>query len=455
MSNILFINQNNCNHTKSRKLIKISILILLFISFNNLNLLASKQLRTGATLDRIIAIVGSEIIMQSDLKSQLMIMAQQDPSLDIEDEELRNRLLDEMINRKILITKAEEDTISISDELIEERWKIYKQELLNYYGSIENIEKVYKKSLNRFKLEARSEIKKMLMAQQLEAKHLNTMNINVTGKDVEEFYNTYKDSLAMTPVPEQIELYHIVRYVHPDTTSKKNTYNTAKKVRDSIVSGKYTFADAAKKYSADAMSGKDGGNLGWFGKGKLVPEFEEAAYKLQKDEISLPVESPFGFHVIQLIEKASDSINVRHILFKLEQSKTDLDKVQNFLDSIKTIANAENFLALAKEHSEETKTKGFGGSMGKNSINSYPPTIAEVIKNLQDGEISTPEPYQIDPLKSGMHLIFRKKTFPAHTPNIEQDYELIKKYTQEYKRMQLRKEWIKQLRKEVYWEIVD
>lgn len=415
---------------------------------------AQPQLRTGNTLDRIVAIVGSEIILQSTLDAQILLIAADDPSIDPNDENIRKKILDEIINRNILITKAEEDTISVSDELIEERWNIYYQELLNHFGSIERIESIYKKSINRIKLEVRDEIKKMLMSQQLEAKYLS--DVAVTGKEIDNFYQVYKDSIMVLPtIPEQVELLHIVRYIHPDTTSKKNTYDLAKSIRDSIVAANCSFADAAMKYSADIATAKDGGDFGWAVKGKIVPELERAAYSLQKDEISLPVESPFGFHIIQLIEKEKDSVHFRHILFKLEQSDSDIEKVKNLLDSIKSVANVDNFAELALKFSEENETKGFSGSLGKFPIREFPPAIAATAKKLKDGETSSPEPYQLDPLKAGMHIILRKETFPEHRPNLEQDYNFIKRYATEYKRFNLRKELIAKLRKEVYWEILD
>ncbi|MBQ6269073.1 MAG: SurA N-terminal domain-containing protein, partial [Bacteroidetes bacterium] len=156
-----------------------TILILLFIiniEFWSSSLSAAvPQLRSGETIDMIVAIVGNEIIMKSTLEGEIMLMAERDKSIDITDKKLRQSVLDELINRKILITKAEEDSITVSDDIVEERWEIYQNDLLNYFGSIERIEAVYKKSINRLKLEVRDEIKKMLLAQQLENQHFGNV----------------------------------------------------------------------------------------------------------------------------------------------------------------------------------------------------------------------------------------------------------------------------------------
>ncbi len=432
-------------------LINVLILVLLMYTTFSYKLQSVPQLRSSETLDMIVAIVGNEIIMKSTLDGELMLMAERDKSIDIDDENLRKLVLDELINRKILITKAEEDSITISDALVEERWNIYQNDLLNYFGSIERIETVYKKSINRLKLEVRDEIKKMLMSQQLEIKHLG--EINATEKDINDFFKVYRDSLPV--VPEQLELYHIVRYIYPDTISKKNTASLAKMVRDSIVNGLISFEEAVERYSADIGTSKSGGDLGWAAKGKFVREFERAAFLLQNEEISLPVESPFGFHLIQMLEKEKDSIHTRHILFKLMQSDTDVSKVKSLLDSLKSIATEDNFTKLAMDFSEEKETKGFGGSLGRFAINEYPQSVAEAVKNIKDGEVSEPTFYQIDPTKPGMNIILRKSTIPAHKPTLEQDYNFLKRYAVEYKRMNLKKEWLKKLRNEIYWEIIE
>ncbi len=412
---------------------------------------AQLDMKTGTTLDRIVAIVGNEIIMQSDIDGTLLQMSLQDRTIDIADREMRKKLLENMISQKILRVKAIEDSVNVSDDLVEERWNAMLQSLVQRVGSVERVEAVYKKSISRIKFEYRDEVKKDLMVEQMEMTKFG--NITANSQDIEEFYKIYKDSLP--EIPEQVELLHIVKYIHPDTVSKVNTYNLAKNIRDSIMqSGK--FGEFAKQYSADLASAQDGGDLGWAGKGKFIQEFEQAAYALQPNEISLPVETPFGYHLIQLVEKKRDSIHTRHLLLKVEQSETDAEKVKNELDSIRKIAiENNNFSELATQLSEEKETQGFGGSMGKHSLDMYPPSIANAAKNLKDGEISEPAPYVFDPTKSAMNIVYRKATIPAHKPMLETDYDYIKLYAGEYKRMNLRNDWIEELKKEIYWEVVE
>lgn len=429
--------------------------IILLLSLLSAKYLAAQTLqptlRTGDVIDKIVGIVGNEIILKSDIDAELLFQIENGNKLDFNDETLRRKLLNQVIDNSIIIVKAEEDSITVSDEMVEERWNYNLEQLLRTYGSIERIENVLKKSISRQKMEAKEYIKKRLMAQQLEMKKFS--NVAVTSKEVEEFYELMKDSLPMIPV--QIELFHIVRFIAPDTVSKRNTYQLARRVRDSILAGG-DFAEFARRYSGDLGSAQDGGHLGWAGKGRFVAEFEKAAYSLQNNEISMPVETPFGYHLIKLIEKHRDSIHTSHILFKLIQTDTDVVKVRALLDSLRLVAiENNNFEQLAAEFSDEKETKGFGGALGKFQAEALPIHIANTIHNLKDGEISEPSFYTNDPTKQGMNIIWKKLTIAEHKPTLETDYDYIKRWATDYKIEGLRKKWIAELKAEIYWEIID
>jgi peptidyl-prolyl cis-trans isomerase SurA len=260
-----------------------------------------------------------------------------------------------------------------------------------------------------------------------------------------------RDSMPMIPV--QVELFHIVKYIVPDTTSKENTISLAKRVRDSLLADG-DFREFAKKYSGDVGSVADGGDLGWVEKGKFVAEFERAAFALQVNEISMPIESPFGFHVIKLLEKNKDSIHCSHILFKLIQSDDDILKVKTLLDSVRQIAvDSNNFELLAIQFSEDKDTKGFGGSIGKIPLSEVPYSIANSVKELNDGEISIPAAYSNDPTKQGMSIVWRKRTIPEHKANLDDDYDFLKQAAQRYKVFEQRAKWISELKNEIYWEV--
>lgn len=405
----------------------------------------------GLVIDKIVAIVGNEIIMKSDIDGKLQILKYQDKSIDINDPKIRKQILESLINENLIITKAIEDSIVVSDDEINTEWEKFKENLVNYYGSIDRVEDIYGMSLTRIQFEYRDIIKKQLLAQKMQQKKF--MNIKITQKEVEDFYNKYKDSLPN--IPEQVELYHIVKYVQASRDAKEKVYELAKKVRDSILQGGL-FSDFAKRYSQDPGSAIYGGELGWVAKGKLFKEFEKAAFELVPGKTSLPVETPFGYHLIQTLDKNNDSVLVRHILFRFGNSPDDIQKAINFLKSIKdSIKNGLDFETLAKKYSDDYETKGFGGKLGVFTYEQIPLNLQSVIENLNENEISEPQPYNIDPTKPAYHIIFKKKIIPSHKPNLKDDYKILEQKALSFKQLEIYNNWIEELRKELYWEIKD
>ena len=206
--------------------------------------------------------------------------------------------------------------------------------------------------------------------------------------------------------------------------------------------------------AADPGTKDEGGDLGWVSKGKFYPEFEKAAFSLNKDEISIPVETPFGFHIIQTLEKREDAMHSRHILFRVGQSTEDRDKAKNaLLDLKKQVEEGASFENLAKEHSDDKDTKGFGGFIGKVRMNEMPANFREAIQGLDDGGVSEPLPYNGDPTKQAYHIIWKKQEIPAHKPSLKEDYKIIEKMAQNSKKTNEYQKKMDELRNEIYWEI--
>ncbi len=408
------------------------------------------QMQEGETLDKIAAVVGKEIILKSDIDSYVAVAIQQDPSISKDSERLRKEILNNLINENLVVTKAIEDSVEVSDEEVEQRLELLIQQGIRRYGSEKRLEDVYGMSIERLRYEYRDIVRKQLLAETL--KRQKFANIKVTPAEVKEFYEEYKDSLP--PVPPQVELYHIVRNVETDSSTKMETFKLAKRVRDSIVAGA-DFGEMAKKYSDDTGTKSDGGELGWVEKGKLFPEFEKAAFQLQENEISLPVETPFGFHIIQTLKKEENRIKTRHILFKLGQSGTDRDEAKEFLLDLKekVLKEGESFEKLAREFSDDKETKGFGGLIGKMTMSELPAETQKIVKELPEGGISDPMPYNADPTKPAYHILYKKEFIPQHEPNLDEDYKRLEQFAMNKKQNQLYQEWIQELRAELFWEI--
>lgn len=421
------------------------LICFLFISSQ----FAHSQLTRGETMDKVLAVVGNEVILLSDVRGQLLMMAQQDPRVNPNDPQLFQELLDALINEKLLITKAIEDSIVVTDEQIEARWQAFLQTLLQQFGSEDRVEQVYKKSINRIKFELRDDIRNKLLSANLVQQLIG--NVSITPKEVEEFYKSYRDSIPK--VPETYEIYHLVKNVDAQLDEKKRTFELARNVRDSILRVG-NFEGFAARYSQDFATSSKGGDLGWVARGKFFPEFENAAFSLEPGDISRPVETPFGFHLIQVVEKKKDAIHARHILFKISQSTEDYERTRAFLDSLRLVAiENNNFPELARLHSDDKETRGFGGLIGRLPIKEIPSNFREQITKLKDGGISEPLPYNVVQNKPAFHIIYKKATIPEHFATIEQDYDYINSIALDHKKMKIYNDYIQKLRKEIYWEI--
>ncbi len=280
-------------------------------------------------LDKIIAVVDNEIILQSELDFQVGIYASQ-RQIDPATPGLKEQLLNTMIEEKLIYAQADLDSITITEDEINQRIDYQINSFVQQYGSIANIEKIYGMSIDRIKRELRDEVRKSLMSQRLQEKNFG--KIQATKREVEEFFNTYKDSIGV--IPEKVVIFHIFQNPKASEKLKKKFYEKAVAILDSIKAGE-DFAELAKKYSDDPGSAAQGGDLGFVKKGVFYPEFEEAAFKLNPNELSGIVESPVGFHIIQMLERRGESIHTRHILIKIKADENaDLQTI-DFLECCK------------------------------------------------------------------------------------------------------------------------
>ncbi len=410
---------------------------------------SSATLIAQDSMEGIVAVVGREIVLKSDIDGQMEILVQRDARVDRKDARLRQAILDQLINERLMMTKAVEDSIEVTDEEISQRMEYQIQTLIQQFGSEKRIEDLYGMSMTKIRREFRDEIRKRLLVEKIQQRQFG--QTKASRADIELFYSRYRDSLPQ--IPERIDLYHIVKYVQASAEKTKEAYNLTLRIRDSISKGG-SFSDFARRYSGDPISASNGGDLGSVDKGKFVPAFEAAAFGLQPDEISQPVETPFGWHLIQLISKTTSSINTRHILIRASQSDEDRDTATARLVSLKSrVENAESFEALAREFSDEKETQGFGGAMGQMEITNLPEEMRATLIALKDGGVSEPMPYAADPTKPGFHILYRKRMIASHAPTIDADYKQLEQMASYEKKQRLEQEWMLKLRRELYWEV--
>ncbi len=418
------------------------LLIILFTFFTSF-------LFSQETIDKVVAVVDNEIILQSELEFQTSIYASQ-RGMDPKSPELKKQILNSMIDEKLVYAQAELDSIIISDEEISQRIEYQIQMLKQQYGSVENIEKMYNMTIEKIKRELREDVRKNLMVQRLREK--NFAPVEASRREVEEFYYSFKDSLGM--IPEKLRIYHIFR--NPKTTDrlKKQYFDFANSILDSIKRGA-SFEEMAKKYSEDPGSKAYGGDLGFVKKGVFYPEFESAAYSLETGDISDVIETPVGYHIIELLERRGESIHTRHILFKFKtDANADLETIE-FLTAIRdSIINGTNtFQFYAKKFSEDKETAPFSGDLGTFYINQVDKNLLDVVSKLKQGEISFPKRIDYGQGTYGYHIVFLLSRIPQHPASLEEDYAELKRLADEYKKQKQYDKWLSSLKDKIYWEV--
>ncbi len=393
-------------------------------------------------LDRIVAVVNDDIILESDLNAQVQFTVMNN-RVDPKTPGLREDVLRRMIDEKLVVAKAIEDSVVVSDEEVQQQLDEVIKQRIQQVGSESRLEELYGMPISRIKRDYRDEMRKNMLAQKLQQQKFGGSEIS--RREVEQFYNTYKDSLGV--VPEEVEMARI--YVTPKFDEKAKAAARAKleQLRDSLALG-VDFGDLARRHSEDPGSAKQGGDLGLVRRGQFVKEFETAVFALKEGEVSDIVETQFGYHLIQLLERRGDAVMARHILIRVPRSEASDSIAIALLDSLRDRALAgESFAELAKRYSEDKNTASIGGNLGVVDLESqvgkdFYPTIV----NLKEGEISKPTR-----IGDGFHIIYMKHRTPAHPVSLDQDYHRLEALALNFKRQEDYQSWIEELRKTIYW----
>jgi peptidyl-prolyl cis-trans isomerase SurA len=421
------------------------VLTLLMCGMSVSNHAVSQQ----KVLDRVIAVVGKEAILQSDVNSQVEFYALSN-QIDPNTPGLRQQVLDAIINERLIRVSALADTtINVRDEDVSRQLDELIAQRVQQVGSEARLEELYGMSIAKMKREFREETRNQLMSQQLQQAKFG--DIHVSRREVEEFYQSYKDSLPV--VPEEVELYHIFRVPKAGEAARSEVRAKAQRVLDSIRAGG-DFEDFARRYSEDRGSASAGGDLGSWRRGQFVKEFEEIVFGLKENQISDVVETQFGFHVIQLMERRGESVHARHILFKVGRDVSQVDSTKAFLNLLRdsVLVNGVSFTELAKRHSEDKESGPTGGFIGRYPIEQFDRSVVDVVKTMKEGEISPPVEVSSGST-TGYHILYLKKRIPEHRMNLAEDWKRLEQLSTNYKRSIQYQAWIDQLKKDIYWEV--
>lgn len=397
--------------------------------------------------DRIVAIVDDEIILESELVSQAQMYAMQERIDRRHMPQLKEQLLESMINKRLLLAKARRDSIVVSDNEVQQELENQLREFEQAYGSLNQVADQMGMSVPRLRREMRDDIRKELLVQRLQGKKFQSMNIS--RREVRNFYEQHRNELP--PVPEQVEVAHIFLIPEEDENVRGDAFARAEQLRDSILAGA-DFEALAEEYSRDTGTADRGGDLGWVRRGLFVPEFEEAVFAMQPGEVSDVIETQFGLHIIKLEERRGDSVRPRHILLRIERSEESdrptLDQLRELRHRV--IEGEASFEELAKEYSQDVDTAPFGGTLGKVPVEQLSTDIRNVVAELREGEISEPSRINLDD-DYGYSIIKLKERIPESAIDFDRDYQHLERFALQHKMEREFEKMIEELREEIYW----
>ncbi len=422
---------------------KLVILILCLLFVNNAF--------TQQVLDRIVAIVDNDIILESQVTQTAYYMGMQtgvDPLKNpAQFQELKNTALENLVNKSLLLIQADKDTITADQRQVDSYLQQDLQRIVQQVGGEEKIEETLGMPMSKFRRTRREEIEKDLRVNAVRDQKL--AKITVSRREVEQFFKTHRDSIGSAK--EAMDISHILITTKPGQKAKEETFQKMKEIRKMVLEGK-DFGELASKYSEDPGSAANRGDLGFVSRTSLVREYAEAALKLNPGEISDIVESQFGYHIIRMEEKRGEKIHTSHILLSIKPDKEDeIAAAEKIKEIHARLIDGANFNELVKEYSEDESTNQQNGYLGNfeiEQLRSMAKEFVYALRGVEPGEYS-------DPIKTqyGFHILKLNGKNEERPYSLETDWDLIENMALEYKKFQELQKWIKEIKEQVFVEI--
>lgn len=408
-------------------------------------------------IDEMVAVVGGEIILRSEVEQQANQMFVQGV-VGKNDSSTLCLVLEDMVFQKMMLNQAQLDSMTVSEDQVEQELDRRIQYFIQQIGGREKLEQYMGKSIENIKNDFKISIENQLMVNQMQQKI--TGNVKVTPSEVKDFYTGIpKDSLPY--VPAEIQIGQIIIKPPVREEEKKRIIKELTEIRNQVIAGS-KFSLKARIYSEDLGSAENGGELGFLRREDLVPEFAGAAFSLKEGEVSEIVESEYGFHIIQLVEKRGELANFRHILIKPKTSAIDLRNAEFSLDSIyQLIRNKKiTFQKAAEKFSMDEDTKNNGGLLinpanggSKFSVDELDAFTYQYISELKEGEMTKPHIYDLPSGKKGVRVLFMVSRIEPHVADLNTDYQRIMTAALNFKKNKVLENWIFSKRNDLYVKI--
>lgn len=416
------------------------ILLSLFFTFT-----AQAQRKV---IDKVVAIIGSEYVQLSEVEEQFSLVSQQRGGLP---PEARCQILEQQLSQNLLLNQARLDSILVADEEVEVQLNARIDRILGYMqGDVQQFEEYYGQSVNEVKDEFRQDLKNQLLTERMRGSIIS--NVNVTPSEVKDFFDQIpKDSLPY--FNSEVEVGEIVMVPEVNIEQRNIAITKLENLRQQILDGA-DFAELAQKNSDDPGSGRAGGDLGWTSRGKFVPEFEAAAYGLEENEISEIVESQFGFHLIQLLERRGNRIHTRHILIRPAITEADLELTRSKLDTVRQLVQTDSITfsqAVKRYSSEDTQSFNNDGRMVNSitgntffEVGDLDPDIYFTIDTMSMNDISAPFEFQSPSGETSFRIVQLQSRTDPHVASLKQDYSKIRQAAIDSKKNEFISKWLEE-----------
>lgn len=422
---------------------------------------AHAQQDNRQVVDQIVAVVGDEIVLKSEV-DQFVAQMQQQRDLPEGSPESWMDALNELVNQKVLAEKARRDTtITVSDDQVDAQLDQRIQQLVQRAGGEEQLEQAYGQSILEIKEDFREDFRSQLLAQQLRQRKVQ--EINITPSEVQAWFERIpQDSLPR--LPKTVRLSHIVRYPKPTEQAKRDARQIITTIRDSIVNGGASFEAMARQFSDDTGTASNGGRLPDVSLNELVPEFAAIASRTPIGQVSQVFynDTHNGFHILRVNSRDGNTVDLNHVLIRVDPNSNNGAQAKEHLRAVRdTLMNYEvPFELMARRHSEEEQTANNGGRVVDPQsgvrdlvLDALGPSWRRTIRELEVGEISQPAEVQLLNGDRAFHIVLLQDRTPAHRVNLEQDYDRIRQYALQDKRSREMEQWLSALREDVYVDI--
>ncbi len=408
-------------------------------------------------VDQIVAVVGGNIILKSDVED--MNINQQAQGIT-SDGDMKCEILENLLIDKLLIAEAELDTlIEVTDNEVNQQMDGQLQSYIQHFGSEKAVEAYFKKPIAYIRSQMQEGIRNQLFSSKMRNKIVQ--DVKVTPSEVRLNYRNLKDE-EIPNIPTQYEYAQITMQPQVSMEEENRVKSRLREIKEQIEKGNTSFATMAVLYS-EGPSAKDGGEIGYLGRGQLDPAYAAVAFNLKGDRISNVVKSAFGYHIIQLVDKKGEKVNTRHILMKPKISVEAKEEAYNRMDSLANIIrkNEVPFEQAAMMISADKNTRNNGGMAinpntmsSKFSVEELDPDVSKVLTKMNLNEISKPfETVDLETQQTVYKVVKLINKIDGHKANLQNDYQQLADMYLAKKKEQVLRDWIAERQKQTYIRI--